>query len=147
MTPVLVIGYGNELRGDDGVGPHVVRQLAALGLDGVHTRIVHQLLPELAAELADTDCAIFVDAQVGSGTPHLSAIGRAGGARCGGHAADPQGLLDLTHAVYGRAPQAWLMAVPVESFRLDQSLSQAASASAAVACRMIADWIKAQPRP
>ncbi len=61
---VLVIGYGNELRGDDGIGPHVVSELAALELPGVLTRIVHQLLPELAAELADTCLVIFVDAQL-----------------------------------------------------------------------------------
>jgi len=34
----LVIGIGNEFRGDDAVGLHVARRVAALGLPGVITR-------------------------------------------------------------------------------------------------------------
>jgi hypothetical protein len=30
-----VIGYGNTLRGDDGIGPAVAEAVAALGLPGV----------------------------------------------------------------------------------------------------------------
>ena len=49
-TDVLVIGYGNELRGDDGVGPRVARELSPrLGVSfGVSAIDVHQLMPELA---------------------------------------------------------------------------------------------------
>ena len=32
---ILVIGYGNTLRGDDGVGPKVAEAVAALALPGV----------------------------------------------------------------------------------------------------------------
>jgi len=34
-APTLVVGFGNTLAGDDGVGPAVVRRLAALGAPGL----------------------------------------------------------------------------------------------------------------
>lgn len=79
MSParVLVIGIGNPLRGDDGIGPWLVeralpRWLAAAGDRGgeglrgaratVALRSVHQLLPELALELAGVQQLLLVDA-------------------------------------------------------------------------------------
>ena len=56
---VLVIGYGNELRCDDGIGQRVVKELH---LSKVKSLAVHQLTPELAETLANADLAIFVDA-------------------------------------------------------------------------------------
>ncbi len=63
---LLVIGYGNPLRGDDGVGPAVSGAIAVLGLPGVRALSVHQLTPELAAEAAGARVAVFVDAAVDS---------------------------------------------------------------------------------
>jgi len=145
MTEVLVIGYGNELRGDDGIGPHVAGELASLRLAGVRTLSAMQLLPEMTAELVDACCAIFVDAQWGGLVPTMTAISPAGAAFGAGHSAAPQGLLALTQAIYGRVPQAWVVAVPAQELPLRESLSTAALANARAACRIIADWIKARP--
>ncbi len=60
----LVIGYGNTLRGDDGVGPLVAEQVEAWNLPAVRSRVTHQLTPELAAEIAEVDLVFFVDAYV-----------------------------------------------------------------------------------
>jgi hypothetical protein len=61
---VLVIGYGNTLRGDDGVGYQVAETVAEWQLPQVRSIAVHQLLPELAADIAEVDLVIFVDAVV-----------------------------------------------------------------------------------
>jgi hypothetical protein len=60
---ILLIGYGNELRGDDGVGPYVAREIDRRDLPGVRTFALHQLAPELAEEIAGADGVIFVDAE------------------------------------------------------------------------------------
>src|SRR3954471_3504710 len=66
LTPsrgkVLVIGYGNTLRSDDGVGPHIAIEAAAWGLPRLETIAVPQLTPELAELLASAELLIFVDA-------------------------------------------------------------------------------------
>src|SRR6185369_9836894 len=60
--PVVVIGYGNTLRGDDAVGRMVVEELAKRNLENVEFVSVTQLVPELAALVARANAAIFVDA-------------------------------------------------------------------------------------
>jgi hydrogenase maturation protease len=61
----LVIGYGNSLRGDDGVGPLVAEQVAEWNLPDVRSLSVHQLTPELASEMALAKTVIFIDAYFG----------------------------------------------------------------------------------
>ena len=61
----LVIGYGNELRRDDGLGPQAARAVAGWGMPGVLALSCHQLTPELAEIVADAEEALFIDAAVG----------------------------------------------------------------------------------
>ena len=50
---VLVIGYGNALRTDDGFGWHAAGRLAAdPRLDGAEILQLHQLTPELALDIS-----------------------------------------------------------------------------------------------
>lgn len=58
----LIIGYGNTLRQDDGVGYRMAETIDRWDLPGVISRSVHQLTPDLAAELASVQRAIFIDA-------------------------------------------------------------------------------------
>ncbi len=50
MADILVLGYGNELRGDDGLGPLVARTVADANIPGVRVLTARQLLPEFAAD-------------------------------------------------------------------------------------------------
>ena len=50
MKKTLVIGYGNTLRSDDGVGVWIAGQLAVLHLPNVDVRTCHQLFPELSSD-------------------------------------------------------------------------------------------------
>src|SRR5262249_51109422 len=64
---LLVIGYGNELRGDDGVGPAAARAVAAWAEPCVQAIATHQLTPELADAIAGAEEVVFVDARIGAG--------------------------------------------------------------------------------
>lgn len=123
MATVLVIGYGNTLRGDDGIGPAVAADVARLGLPGVRAIAVHQLTPELAADLAETDLVVFVDAAM-SGEPvsvlQLEAVAADSGMT---HATDPRGLLALAFAVYGGSPRAWLVTAAGADYGFRDGLS------------------------
>ncbi|MFI5043071.1 MAG: hydrogenase maturation protease, partial [Acidimicrobiales bacterium] len=60
---VLVIGYGNTLRSDDGVGWHAAALLAEdPRLAGVEVLAVHQLTPELALDMSRATLVILIDA-------------------------------------------------------------------------------------
>jgi hydrogenase maturation protease len=120
---VLVIGYGNPLRGDDGIGPVVAGEVGRLNLPGVRVLAVHQLAPELAADLADSRLAVFVDAATG-GEP-VAAVRLEANAAAGvmTHTADPRGLLALARTVYGRSPEAWLVTAAGADFAFRDGLS------------------------
>jgi hydrogenase maturation protease len=125
VTRWLVLGYGNTLRGDDGVGPAVARAVADWRLPGVRALAVHQLTPELAAEVADAAQALFVDAAVGGGV-ELQPLEPSAPRTGLGHVSDPQGLLALAQALHGRSPRAWLLTVPAPCVEFGETLSDEA---------------------
>jgi len=103
----MVIGYGNPLRRDDGLGLRAAEILEARGID---TLRCHQLTPELAAGIAKTEIVVFLDAAAdlepgeircaqvseevtGSWTHHLT----------------PGQLLHLTAGIFASAPKALLI--------------------------------------
>jgi hydrogenase maturation protease len=95
----LVIGYGNTLRGDDGVGPRVVEAIEKLNLPGVRTLICQQLSPEYADLVSRAHTVVFVDAAVD--TPkevQLRKIEPSESAQLMAHAADPRTMLALARA-------------------------------------------------
>ena len=96
VTEWLVIGYGNELRGDDGAGPSVGRAVASWHLPGVRTLAVHQLTPELAEDLAQTKRVVFVDAAVHANEVYWQRVRAADVPLRLGHASDIGWLLALT---------------------------------------------------
>jgi hydrogenase maturation protease len=123
-SALLVIGYGNELRSDDGVGPKTAAAVAEWNLPGVRTLICHQLTPELAVPIAASECVIFIDAAVGSRrSVDLCELKPAGPDQVMAHAADPQLVLRLAKEIFGRSPIAFWITIPVENLAFGEDLS------------------------
>jgi hydrogenase maturation protease len=122
---LLVIGYGNELRGDDAVGPLVARAVDDWRMPGVRALALHQLTPELAEELAVAERVVFVDASVDPDAdevrmeelrPEESSVRL-------GHCSDPRWLLALTLKLYGRSPPAFLLTITAVNMAHGSGLS------------------------
>jgi hydrogenase maturation protease len=143
---VVVIGYGNELRGDDAAGPLVARAVAEWDAPEVWALAVHQLTPELAEAIAAADLAVFVDACTDLEQEQVTAhpIELANTHPAIGHTGDPSALLALAESLYGHCPQAWSIAVPATSFDFSTCLSPVAERGVAAALQQIRDLI--QPR-
>lgn len=45
---ILIVGYGNPIRGDDGVGQAVITEVEQWNLTNVRSLSLHQLTPEVA---------------------------------------------------------------------------------------------------
>jgi hydrogenase maturation protease len=114
---ILVVGIGNPLRGDDGVGAHVVNEIASMTLPNVKTVAVHQLLPELAAELGNTRLMILIDAMIvdqeSESTVSWERVKPACDRTTLSHVVTPSLLLSLTESLFGRAPETWLITIPI----------------------------------
>ncbi|QEH36987.1 hypothetical protein OJF2_55720 [Aquisphaera giovannonii] len=123
--PLLVIGFGNPLRRDDAAGLVVADRLGAVPRPGWRVLSVPQLVPELAASLAEARTVVFVDA----GLPgvadrvRVEAVAPGAAGESLDHAASPRGLLGLCRLAYGRSPDGWLVTVPAEDLGFGEELS------------------------
>lgn len=128
MAKILVIGYGNPLRSDDGFGLRAVEQLKK-DLKGQEVELMEcqQLTPELAERVAKSDLVLFVDADTNgvSGTTHTRRITPTPAQNSDTlmHHLDPSGLLGLTQALYKKTPEAMLLTVTGECFGYGTQLS------------------------
>lgn len=122
---ILVIGYGNETRGDDGLGPYVARRLAEKAVPGVRIVVGHQLLPEMALTVAESEHTIFLDAAA-SPRPFEVRTVQPCGESFGTHAGTPEGLLALTRQAFEKCPAAKVVAVGGERFDFHLGLSETA---------------------
>jgi len=121
---LLVIGYGNTLRGDDGVGPRVAEAVGALRLPGVNTLICQQLSPEHAEPISQAGRVVFVDAAVdGPSEVQLRVLEPGETTQLMAHAADPRTMLALARDVFGHAPKAWWLTIPAKDFGFSEQLS------------------------
>ena len=114
----LIIGYGNPLRGDDGIGQAAAQALAQdATFDCTHVIGCHQLTPELAECIAAVDLVVFVDAAADI-QPGVVVVREIQGTSTQSsglvHTADPAALLDLTRKLYRRTPEAFLVTVGVQ---------------------------------
>lgn len=129
MPDVLVVGYGNPLSGDDGVGPAAVEYLQGQVppplADRVRWRTDHQLFPELADDLQQVALVIFMDASVAHrpGSVQQMRVEPHGSPQTTFHHLTPQRLLAFTRRVYGYAPPGVLLTVGGAQFDLGTTLS------------------------
>jgi hydrogenase maturation protease len=135
-----VVGFGNAFRRDDGVGFAVLNALRArLGQppldadeDGyddlghpVDMLLLHQLVPELAANLAGYELVVFVDAHMGTipepiRQEELTACYRAATVS---HQVHPCTLLAMAQELYGHSPHGILLSIRGHDFDFGEGLS------------------------
>ena len=138
MPRVVVLGFGNPLRGDDGVGWLVAEAAAQRWPGRLVVRTGQQLVPEWASELTDADVVYFVDASLEVDEANLEALSTNGQSLpIDSHDLAPAQLLLLTRAVFGRAPRAFVLHVPAVNFEFSDTLSPAAANGARRAVRLL----------
>jgi hydrogenase maturation protease len=129
MTPRLaVFACGNTSRGDDALGPRLLRRLEAEQFPHVVTIEDSQLQIEHALDMDDAGLTLFLDAGVGTSAPITfhEVEPRAAGAAAT-HALEPAALLDVYCNALGKPPPAaFVLCVRGESFALGEGMSKAA---------------------
>ena len=133
----LVMGYGNTLRGDDGVGPRVAERLEAWTGGGIRSLAVHQLTPELAAEIAQAEEVWFVDAWVGGAAPTVRPLAITPALPVMDHGWQPEALLYLAKMLYDAEPTAYHLLIPAQQFDYGETLSAMAQSGVEWAVRTI----------
>lgn len=141
----LVIGYGNTLRRDDGVGYRAAEAVMDWQIPGVEAWPCHQLTPDLAALLADCDRAIFVDAALPQNPHHPLVLARLSpqnsAVRFTGHHSHPADLLTLAQQLYGQGPMAHALLLPSWDMGYGEELSPIAQTGLRQGLRLIQNMI------
>lgn len=139
---ILIIGYGNPLRGDDGAGPWLVDQLAAASAGRFDTLVVHQLTPDLAEVVSHRRHVVFVDAAVDCPQVSLKPVLPAQDAGEWGHQCGPGEILALASVLYQARPNAWLVRIPAVDFSIGAAFSSTTHLALPQAERAILDWVQ-----
>ena len=141
IAPVLLLAIGNESRGDDALGPLLLRRLGQWLEDQDSTGEVelieeYQLQIEHTLDLKGRELVLFIDA--GKDTPAPYAFYRAAIKRLDGyttHAVAPETLLGVYAMVHDAAPPpAFILCVAGNVFELGEPLSAAAELNLQHAC-------------
>jgi hydrogenase maturation protease len=130
IAPVLLLAIGNESRGDDGLGPLLLRRLGgwldASGLAGEVELIEEfQLQIEHTLDLKGRELVLFIDA--GKETPAPYTFYEAVKKNLEGHtthAVAPETLLGVYAMVHDEAPPpTFILCIRGEQFELGEPLS------------------------
>jgi hydrogenase maturation protease len=145
--PALLIGYGNELRGDDALGPRFTRTVADWQNPGLRCLVVPQLMPELAAEIAQANRVIFADASLDAAAEPVSLhpVEPSHTPTGIGHVGHPATLLALTQIVYGRVPPAWWLRIHAADLDFGRTLSTPAQNALDLALRKMREFLEPIP--
>lgn len=149
MSPkILVIGPGNPLRQDDGIGSEVVKMLGnSMPLEmkkEVSLRTEHQVDLAQADLIKDYEKVIFIDAPAsGENLPVIvkELFPEAQSPSFTSHIGSIPVLLSITERVFGKAPQCHLVAVKGGSFAFGTELSAESKKNAALGVKVVTDLV------
>lgn len=125
-SQILVIGYGNTLRSDDGIGQIVAMEVEKFNLPQVRSIYLHQLTPELAEKIALFETVIFIDASIKHKKVELINLKKLKFNNNWTHYISPESLLYLTEIMYEKTPLAWLITIPIKDLNFGENLSNLA---------------------
>lgn len=157
LNKILLIGYGNPDREDDGVAWHILRAVAlALKLpapdsyedefpanEQLDFAFHLQLTPEMAEDLAAFPRICFVDAHTGDipqpvrMIPVESEFQRSPFT----HHLTAQSLISMCDTLYGKKPEAVLLSVRGHHFEFARELSAETGALVPEAVELIMKWL------
>jgi hydrogenase maturation protease len=124
---VLLYGYGNPGRGDDGLGPALAAAVEALAMPGIQVDANYQLAVEDAAELSRFSAVVFADAATEGPSPFwFSRVDATGTGRLGwtSHSVTPVQVMALARDLFGSQVPAYALGIRGYAFgELDEGLS------------------------
>lgn len=140
---ILVIGYGNPGRGDDGLGPALAERLESLNLPQVTVDSDYQLTIEHAAMAAEHDVVVFADAALDAEALfYFKPIAAAQGESFSSHSVSPAGVLLLAQSCFNAHPEGYLLGIKATSVdRFEEGLSEGARAALEAAMEHLVRFI------
>jgi hydrogenase maturation protease len=144
LKTLCVLGIGNTLRSDDGIGANVCRQLEKLNLESTTIHVIHQLQTEWLDELAGFNTVLIIDAAVNeSDDINILPINRSVSISSNiSHHININLLADLMTTMNNSRVHFYACAIPGENFDFGETLSAKGKKNAERALEMIRVWLQ-----
>ncbi len=143
---ILVLGYGNPGRQDDGLGPAIAAEIERLGWSNVTVFDDYQLCIENAMDVAEHDVVWFVDAaKVGEAPYAVRPVSPVATIEFTSHLVRPATILAIAQQCYGKTPEAYVLAVRGYDFAFVEELTPAATENMREALAMLIERIRVSP--
>lgn len=109
---ILILGFGNPARGDDGLGPALALAIERAALPNVDVSWDYQPRVEFAADIAECDIVIFVDASATGRSPYSfrTLLPRVADS-FSTHVLNPEVVLAMARDTFGWAGRAYLLGI------------------------------------
>jgi hydrogenase maturation protease len=163
LKKLLLLGYGNPDREDDGVAWHILRAITLkLGLaapdsyedefpefESIDFAFHLQLTPEMAEDINEYEYVCFIDAHTGSIPEPVRLIEVESEFQNSPftHHLTPQSLLSMCETLYGKKPDAALLSVLGYRFLFTRQLSEETAGLVPQAVELIWNWMSARNLP
>ena len=114
---VLLIGYGNPGRLDDGLGPALAESVRRMALDHVTVESCYQLAVEHAEQAAHHDVTIFADADINGPEPfRFDRLEPKMDAAFSTHTVAPATILGLAHHLFNATTDGYILGIRGHNF-------------------------------
>lgn len=126
MARVLILGYGNPMRSDDGLGWQVAVELFRTNRSPeLEILPCHQLTPELAPAVSRAETVVFVDCEQGDNPGEICCreVLPESGSVSLTHHLTPGALLTVGSELFGACPRAYLLSMQGENYSAGDSFS------------------------
>jgi hydrogenase maturation protease len=141
---LVILGIGNDSRGDDGLGWAFLDALE--GDPDIQARLIYryQLMPEDAAEIAQARAAVFVDATKQSLDKgfHWQPVTPERQPMVNSHWLPPEAVTGFCVEMQGSCPEAFVLSISGEQWELGQGLSEPARRRLEEALHFFRNWIR-----
>lgn len=140
-SKVLVYGYGNPGRLDDGLGPACIAAVEDLNIEDVITDSNYQLYVEDAEAIAKQDIVVFVDADVACIAPFkFEEVLPQKDMSFSTHSVSASALLEMAHDLFGGKTKAYILGIRGYAFNeFEEGLSEKAQANLDAAVLFLQD--------
>ncbi|MCA1901642.1 MAG: hydrogenase maturation protease [Candidatus Hydrogenedens sp.] len=125
---ILIFGYGNPGRHDDVLGHLFVQRIQQMTQGNIDTDADYQLNVELAAELANYDKVIFVDATKEGEEPfYIKRVFPSKDITFTTHSLNAESVVAICDEYFGSAPETWMLGIRGYDFTIGEGITEEAN--------------------
>ena len=138
IRSTCIVGIGNPLRADDGIGAYVCDLIHAKQLPGVHTITTQQLDTAMIEELTGFDEVIFADAAINTVIINIDLITENSAVTQPlSHHINAVLFAKLAQQLYAATTKFYICAIPAGNFELGKKISTKAKSNATKAAALL----------